>query len=156
MRRLLALLALLSAAPLVPAVARADPQRHFAVVASFVPARKAGGVANVAVSFRALDPDLRLNESPAPRLTLDLEQTVLLDRQPPRSAAQESSAADYDPLTARYHDLAKPVLFPVAIAPTAPRGERLVKARLVFFYCSQREAWCRRGTRDLEIPVSVR
>ncbi len=150
MRRVLVLLALL------PAVLLADPPRHFAVGASFMPARKAGGVAHVAVSFRALDPDLRLNESPAPRLTLDLEQTVLVDRQSPSSAAQEDSPADYDPLTARYHDLAKPVLFPVAIAPTASRGEHLVKARLVFFYCSQREAWCRRGVRDLEIPVVVR
>ncbi len=64
--------------------------------------------------------------------------------------------ADYDPLTARYHDLATPVLFPVALAPTAPRGEQMVKARVVFFYCSQREAWCRRGVSEIEIPVVVR
>ena len=53
-------------------------------------------------------------------------------------------------------DLSRPVLFPVAIAPAAPRGEQLVKASVVFFYCSQREAWCRRGTADVEIPVNVR
>jgi hypothetical protein len=144
---------------LLPTVVLADGPRHFSVVASFVPAKKPGGVANVAVSFRALDPDLRLNESPAPRLKLDLEQTVLVDKQPPpngRSASGGASVADYDPLTARYHDLATPVLFPVTIALTAPRGEQMVKASVVFFYCSQREAWCRRGVSEVEIPVVVR
>lgn len=146
MRRLVLLLLLL------PALAQAAALRHFDLAASFVPARKAGAPASVAVSFRALDPDLRLNESPAPRLKLDLTQPVLLDRQPPPSG----EVPDYDPLTARYLDLSKPVLFPVAIAPTAPGGDQLVKATVVFFYCSQREAWCRRGTAAVEIPVSVR
>jgi hypothetical protein len=150
MSRALVLLALL------PALAFAEGSRHFAVVASFVPAGKPGTVAHVAVTFRALDPDLRLNESPAPRLLLDLEQAVLVDRQPVSSAANASAAEDYDPLTARYHDLAKPVRFPVALAPTAPRGEQMVKARVVFFYCSQREAWCRRGDSEIAIPVLVR
>jgi hypothetical protein len=31
-----------------------------------------------------------------------------------------------------------------------------VKASVVFFYCSSREAWCRRGSADVVIPVSVR
>ncbi len=146
MRRLVSLLVLL------PALAEAGPLRHFDVVASFVPARKPGAPARVAVSFRALDPDVRVNESPAPRLKLDLAQFVLVDKQPPAS----SQVPDYDPLTARYLDLAHPVLFPVAIAPAAPRGEQLVKANVVFFYCSQREAWCRRGTAQVEIPVNVR
>lgn len=146
MRRLALLLALL------PALAQAGPLRHFDVMASFVAPRRAGGTGSVAVSFRALDPDVHVNESPAPRLKLDLAQAVLLDRQPPAP----SQVPDYDPLSAKYVDLAKPVLFPVAIAPAAPRGEQLVKASVVFFYCSQREAWCRRGTAELEIPVSVR
>lgn len=146
MRRLVFLLVLL------PALAEAGPLRHFDVVASFVPPRKPGAPAGVAVSFRALDPDVRVNESPAPRLKLDLAQFVLVDRQPPAP----SQVPDYDPLTARYLDLSHPVLFPVAIAPAAPRGEQLVKASVVFFYCSQREAWCRRGTTQVEIPVSVR
>jgi hypothetical protein len=153
MRRVPVLLALL------PTVLLADGPRHFSVVASFVPAKKAGGVASVAARFRALDPDLRLNESPAPRLKLDLEQTVLVDRQSSangRSASGGAVAADYDPLTARYHDLATPVLFPVAVAATAARGEQMVKASVVFFYCSQREAWCRRGVSEIEIPVVVR
>jgi hypothetical protein len=151
-RRVLVLLALL------PTVVLADGPRHFSLVASFVPARKPGGAANVAVSFRALDPGLRLNESPAPRLKLDFEQTVLVDKQPPASGSSTSggaSVADYDAITARYHDLATPVMFPVAIAPTAPRGEQMVKASIVFFYCSQREAWCRRGVSEVEIPVVV-
>ncbi len=137
---------------LVPAALSAAGLRHFELVASFVPAKKAGGLSAVAVSFQPLDPDLRLNESPPPKLNLDLNQTVLLDKQAPTAAQMP----DFDPFTAKYHDLAKPVTFPVAVAPTAPKGEHLVKASVVFFYCSQREAWCRRGTAEVEIPVTVR
>jgi hypothetical protein len=137
---------------LVPAAALAAPARHFDVTAAFTPAKKDTANAAVAVTFRALDPDVKINETPAPRLRLDLAQTVLVDRQAPAS----SQVPDYDPLTARYLDTAKPVLFPVAIAPTAPRGAQEVKASVVYFYCSTREAWCRRGTADLLIPVDVR
>lgn len=145
MGRLFPLLALL------PALAQAGPLRHFDVLASFVAPKKPGGIASVAVRFRALDPDVRVNESPAPRLVLDLMQTVLVDRQP----APSEREPEYDPLTATYLDLSKPVLFPVSISPVAPRGAQQVKARVVFFYCSQREAWCRKGTEELGIPVTV-
>jgi hypothetical protein len=137
---------------LVPAAALALTARHFDVTAAFTPARKAAADATVAVTFRPLDPDVKVNETPAPRLKLDLEQTVLVDRQAPAS----SQVPDDDPLTARYLDTAKPVRFPVAIAPTAPKGEQAVKATVVYFYCSTREAWCRRGTADILIPVTVR
>jgi hypothetical protein len=137
---------------LVPAAALALPLQHFDVTAAFNPAKTAAANAAVAVTFRSLDPDVKINETPAPRLKLDLAQTVLVDRQPPPS----SQVPDYDPLTARYLDIARPVLFPVAIAPTAPRGAQEVKASVVYFYCSTREAWCRRGTADLLIPVTVR
>lgn len=136
---------------LLPAVALAGPLRHFDVTASFAPPKQVGGVGAVAVTFRALDPDVRINETPAPRLKLDLLQGVLLDKQPPASG--ETPA--YDPLKVKYLDLAKPVLFPAAVLPTAPRGESLVKATVVFFYCSEREDWCRRGTAEVEIPVTV-
>jgi hypothetical protein len=137
---------------LVPSVAQAVSARHFDLAAEFSPAKKAGGPGSVEVSFRALDPDLRVNESPAPRLKLDLAQTVLVDKQPPPSG----EVPVYDPLTAKYLDLSRPVRFPAAVSPTAPRGEHTVKASVVYFYCSQREAWCRRGTAEIEIPVTVR
>jgi len=137
---------------LVPAAALGAPARHFDVTAAFTPAKTASASAAVAVTFRALDPDVRVNETPAPRLKLDLAQAVLVDKQAPPS----SQVPDYDPLTARYLDTAKPVLFPVAIAPTAPKGAHEVKASVVYFYCSTREAWCRRGTVDVLVPVDVR
>ena len=146
MRRVLTLLLLL------PALGLTEPLRHFALEASFVPPKKPGGKAAMAVSFRALDPDLRLNESPPPRLKLDLSETVLVDEQPPLA----NQITDYDPLTAKYYDLSRPLLFPVSISPVAPKGEQLVKASVVFFYCSQREAWCRRGTAEVEVVVPVR
>jgi hypothetical protein len=137
---------------LVPVAVLAASARHFEVAAAFDPPKTPAGRGSVAVTFRALDPDLRVNEAPAPRLKLDLDQTVLVDRQPP----PPSRGLDYDPLSARYLDTTKPVLFPVAIAPTAPRGSHSVKASVVYFYCSTREAWCRRGSVDVLIPVTVR
>jgi hypothetical protein len=137
---------------LVALLALAPAARHFDVLAEFVPPAKPGGDAAVAVTFRALDPDLRVNETPAPRLKLDLAQAVLEDRQPPAAA----SVPDYDPLTARYLDASKSVRFKVGIAKAAPRGAHEVKATVVYFYCSTREAWCRRGSVDVLIPVSVR
>jgi hypothetical protein len=137
---------------LVPAVAVAAPARHFDVTAAFTPATKAAANGFVAVTFRPLDPDVKVNETPTPRLRLDLAQAVLVDKQAPAS----SQVPDFDPLTARYLDTAKPVLFPVAIAPAAPRGVHEVKASVVYFYCSTREAWCRRGTVDVLVPVTVR
>ena len=125
---------------------------HFEVAAAFVPAKKPGANASVAVTFQPLDPDVRVNESPPPRLKLDLLQAVLLDRQPPAP----SNVPDYDPSTAKYLDLARPVLFPVTLAKGAAKGDHVVKGSVVFFYCSQRENWCRRGTAEIEIPVTVR
>jgi hypothetical protein len=139
-------------AAFVPVLALAAPARHFDVTAAFTPPKTPSATAAVAVTFRALDPDVKLNETPAPRLKLDLVPTVLVDRQAPPA----SQVPDYDPLTARYLDTAKPVLFPVAIAPTAPKGTHEVKASVVYFYCSTREAWCRRGTADVLVPVTVR
>jgi len=136
---------------IAPAALAAGPQKHFDLLASFEPPQTAGADGAVAVTFRTLDPDVRLNEAPAPRLKLDLTQDVLADRQalPPRRVPA------YDPLTAKYLDLAVPVRFPVAISPTAPSGAQRVEAQVVFFYCSVREAWCRRGAADIEVEVTV-
>ncbi|HSB62067.1 MAG TPA: hypothetical protein VLI67_10130 [Vicinamibacteria bacterium] len=124
---------------------------HFDVAASFVPPAKPGAAGAIAVSFAPRDPDVHINEEPAPRLKLDLEQTALVDRQPP----PPRSVPTFDPETVRYLDLGKPVRFPVAFAPNAPKGPQTVKVSVVYFYCSQREAWCRRGSADLEVGVTV-
>jgi len=136
---------------LLPAPLLAGPLPHFDVEASYEAPKKPGGDGAVAVRFFPRDPDLRLNETPAPRLTLDLLEPVLVDRQgpPPREVP------DYDPQTAKYFDLAEPVRFPVALAEGAPKGRHDVQARVVYFYCSVREAWCRRGTTDVTFTVSV-
>ena len=124
---------------------------HFDLLASFEPAETPGEDPAVAVTFRAVDADLRLNETPAPRLELDLTETVLLDRQAPAP----KRVPVYDPLTAKYIDVAEPVRFPVAISPTAPAGPQRVEANVVYFYCSVREAWCRRATARVDLTVTV-
>jgi hypothetical protein len=139
-------LAAVLAAPLLGVA----PQ-HFTVTAVFAPPTKAGGSAAIEVRFGGRDPEIRINEEPAPRLKLDPTQTILVDKQPPAP----SSAPVFDPDKARYLDLAWPVSFPVALAPGAPKGAQTVKAAVTYFYCSKREGWCRKGTTDIEVPVTV-
>jgi len=136
---------------LLPATGAAAPPDHFDVEATFEAAAAPGGDGAVAVRFYARDPDLRLNASPAPRLTLDLLETVLVDRQP----KAPKDVPEYDPATAKYLDLDGPVRFPVAVAGTATPGSYDVQAKVVYFYCSVREAWCRRGTADVDVAVRV-
>ena len=124
---------------------------HFTVTAAYQPPARAGADGAIAVSFAALDPDVRVNLEPAPRLRLEPAQRVLLDKQKPAP----STVPVFDPDTARYVDAGKPVTFPVALAPGAPKGTQAVKASLVFFYCSKRESWCRRGSDEIEVLVSV-
>jgi hypothetical protein len=105
----------------------------------------------VAVTFAPLDPDVHVNLEPAPRIKLDPAQRVLVDKQPP----PPSRVATFDPETTRYLDPALPVYFPVALVAGAPKGSQSVKATVTYFYCSKREGWCRKGTAELNVPVSV-
>lgn len=138
-----------SVATFVPLAAAAVT--YFTVTASFVPPSKPGADAAVAVTFVPQDPDVHVNEAPAPRLKLDAAQTVLLDKQAPPPARTPT----FDPETARYLDPKVPVSFAVALAPKAPKGMQSVKASVTYFYCSKREGWCRKGTSEVEVPVKV-
>jgi hypothetical protein len=142
----------LAALLLAPGLAFAAGPQHFELEASFVPPVKAGANGAVSVIFHPLTPDVELDESPQPRLKLALDQGVLLDKQPP----PPKHVAPFDPETARFLDLALPVVFPVAIAPGAPKGTQPVTASVSYFYCSKTEHWCRKGTTAIEVKVPVR
>jgi hypothetical protein len=140
----------MSLAPLALAALLAAGPQHFTLSAHFEP-QAAGKPAAVAVTFTGIDPDIHMNEEPAPRLKLSPVEAVLVDKQAPPSG----KAPAFDPETARYLDLSKPVRFPVAVAPAAAKGSQTVKATVVYFYCSKREGWCRRGSTEIEVPVPV-
>jgi hypothetical protein len=134
---------------LAPAAGFATDE-HFNVSAAYVPPAKPGASAAVAVAFLSSDPDVRINQEPAPRLKLDPAQTVLLDRQPAAVRKAESAGEP------KYLDTTLPVNFPVSLNPKAPKGEQMVKATVTYFYCSKTEGWCRKGTGDVDFPVNVR
>src|SRR2546425_484893 len=94
---------------------------HFTVSATYLPPAKPRANASVAVTSTPADPDVRINQEPGPRLKLDPEQVVLVDRQPPPARRGESGGEP------RYLDPSLPVAFPVALNPKAPRGEQPVK-----------------------------
>jgi hypothetical protein len=125
------------------------PPRHFDVTAEYQAGAKRQGA--VAVTFKAADPDVVVNETPGPRLALDPAQAVLVDKQPPLP----KGAMAPDPKDGKYLDLALPVVFPVGLASGAASGPHDVKAKVTYFYCSKREGWCRKGTHEIEIPVKV-
>lgn len=142
----------LVALALAPLLAFAGAPQHFTLAALFAPPAKSGANGAVAVTFTPLNADVHINENPAPRLKLDPEQKVLVDKQPPPPTRVEP----YDPDKVRYLDLALPVIFPVAVAADAPKGPQSVKANIVYFYCSKAQGWCRRGATDVDVALTVR
>ena len=144
----LSLSALLAGALAVPAAAgTAD----VAVSASFVPPAK-GKEGAIRVSLQPQDPEVHVNELPAPRLKLDPAQKLLLDKQPP----PPSHAVIADPADAKYLDPLLPVSFAVAWAGAPPAAPQTVSGSVVYYYCSKREGWCRRGTAQVEIEVRAK
>jgi hypothetical protein len=128
------------------------PAPHFDVRASFSAPRR-GGPAEVAVQFVARDPDVKINEIPAPRLkiTSGPATVVTAPGKPPAGAKDGGSGSE----PGRYLDLTLPVTFPVTVDPSAGRGSHDVKGTVTYFYCSKREGWCRKGTADVGFPVAV-
>jgi hypothetical protein len=125
--------------------------RYFELRASFVPATRAGTPSTLSVTFEPKESDVEVNETPAPRLRLDPEQRVLLDKQP----TPDESRRAVDLANPRYLDTALPVTFPVALVPGAPKGRHDLKATVIYFYCSRRERWCRKGESDIDFSVTV-
>jgi len=134
---------------LLPVAALAMTE-HFTLSAAYVPPARPRAAANVAVTFIPADPDVKINQEPAPRLKLDPEQSVLIDRQPPAAARKGESAGE-----PKYLDTTLPVAFPVTLNAKAPKGEQPVKATVTYYYCSKREGWCRKGTSEVEFTVPV-
>lgn len=132
-------LALLDVSPVTP---------HFDVAASYAP-RKAGG-GEVAVRFTAKDPDVKINEAPAPKLKLEEGPVAVA----PSPAAAKAPAPAGGP--GKYLDLTLPVTFPVTVAAGTAKGEHSARGTVTYFYCSKREGWCRKGTAAVAFAVPVR
>lgn len=123
------------------------PSPHFDVTAAYeAPARK-GAPASIVFEFKKKDPDVNINEEPAPRIKF-AAGSALVAPAPPKS-----SGTIPDPAEAHYIDLSKPVRFPVTAAQGAAKGLTTVRTNLAYFYCSKRENWCRRGTADFDLGV---
>jgi hypothetical protein len=137
--------------PLAIALLLGPPPTGVDVVASYVPAAGKGGAAAISVMLQPKDPAVHVNETPAPRLKLDAAQNVLVDRQAP-----SRGTPSFDPATAKYLDPAIPVLFPVALKDGVAKGVHDVKASITYFYCSKTAGWCRKGTTEVDVPVTVK
>ena len=120
---------------------------HFDVSAAYE-ARKGGG-GEVAVRFVAKDPDVKINEAPAPKLKLDEGPAAVT---PPATAPKAGAAGG----PGHYLDLTLPVTFPVTVAAGTPHGEHPARGTVTYFYCSKREGWCRKGSAAVAFAVPVR
>jgi hypothetical protein len=125
----------------------AAPPVHFDISAGYT--RRRNGAGEVAVRFVAKDPDVKINERPAPKLKL--EEGPLVVAPPP--AARAAAAKEGEPPA--YLDLTLPVTFPVSVAPGLGAGSHDAKGTVTYFYCSKREHWCRRGVTEVAFPVTV-
>ena len=119
-------------------------------MAIYLPPSATQAAPAVSVSLLPTNPDIHVNETPAPRLKLDAEQKILVHEAPRRT-----SVVPVDPANAKYLDPEVPVRFDVAIADGAPQGDHQVKATITYFYCSKRKGWCRKGKQDVELAVRV-
>jgi hypothetical protein len=126
---------------------------HFDVTATFNPARR-NAPGEVAVQFVARDPDVKINEVPAPRLKLEAGPATVAAPPPAATPAAAASAKAAGP--GHYLDLTLPVTFPVTVAPGTPAGTHDAKGAVTYFYCSKREGWCRKGTAAVAFPITVR
>ena len=124
---------------------------HFDVTATFVPARRSSS-GEVAIQFVAKDPDVKINEVPAPRLKLEAGPATVA---PPVRPAPPAKGSPAGAEPGHYLDLTLPVTFPVTLAPGTPRGSHDAKGTVTYFYCSKREGWCRKGTTEVAFPIAV-
>ncbi len=129
----------------------ASKPTHFDVTATFTPARR-NAAAEVAIQFVAKDPDVKVNEVPAPRLKLEAGPATVV---PPARPAAKAMGGPAGVGPGNYLDLTLPVTFPVTLAPGTPRGSHDAKGTVTYFYCSKREGWCRRGTAEVAFPITV-
>jgi hypothetical protein len=121
------------------------------VTAVFVPPSAGAADGSVEARFASSDPQIVVNETPPPRLELDPEQTILIDRQLPTAPRR----VPLNPSKMKHLDLAQPVRFKVAIAPNAAAGRHSVSAVVVHYYCSKREGWCKKGRAPVNLRVDV-
>ena len=126
------------------------PPPRVDVSATFLPAEK-GRPAAIALTLEPQDPQVRVNESPAPRVKLAASQNVLVDKQAPAKPMGADPSAQ-----TRYLDPMLPFLVPVAVAPGTPAGNHPVAATVTYYYCSKTEGWCRKGTADVSLDVRVK
>jgi len=124
---------------------------HFDVTASFNPARR-NAPGEVAVQFVARDPDVKINEVPAPRLKLEAGPATVV---PPARPVAPAKGSPGGAEPAHYLDLTLPVTFPVTMAPGTPGGTHDARGTVTYFYCSKREGWCRKGTAEVAFPITV-
>jgi hypothetical protein len=106
--------------------------------------RRGASGAEIAVTLTPRDHDIKVNRAPAPRLTLDAAQKTL---------SLKPSKVEKGEKKEGYLDTTFPVVFPVEVAPAAHGAP--VKGTLTYYYCSKAEGWCRKGTRDVEVPVTL-
>jgi hypothetical protein len=141
----------MSVTPVALFVLAVSTASQVGVEATFLPPAKPCADAAIAVTLTPEADGIVINEKPAPRLSLDPAQTVLVSKQPPRAAG----TAEVDPSQAKHLDPQVPVRFPVVVVPSTPRGTHTVRGTVTFFYCSKVEGWCRKGTSEIAVNVSV-
>jgi hypothetical protein len=140
----------LALVPLVAHVLLGVAPTFVEVRARFEPPARRGGEGAILVTLTPLQPAIVVNDAPEPRLTLDPQQQVLIDRQVPNAGGAPADAE-----RAKALDPKVPVRFPVALAAEASPGVHQVKATVVFFFCSKAEGWCRKGKAEIEVVVTV-
>jgi hypothetical protein len=54
-----------------------------------------------------------------------------------------------------YLDVTKPVIFTLKAKSGSPAGKAVIKGKLNYFYCSDKDGWCNRFTQPVEIAIEI-
>lgn len=55
----------------------------------------------------------------------------------------------------KYLDIAKPIEFSIKAKKGTKPGKQMLKGKLNYFYCSDKEGWCNRFTQPVEVSIEV-
>jgi hypothetical protein len=122
------------------------PQDHQYVHASITLSRdsiQAGGQTELRVM---LDPEegIHISADPPPTIVLDSSVVVRLAGRPTLSTASSG-----------YVNTEAPIKFGIVVDTDAHEGVQRLKGMCLYYYCSDREQWCKRGHQHFGLTLHV-
>ncbi len=100
-------------------------------------------VGTVSFTFTPLE---GIHVNTTPNIELKLEKNSLFEI----VGKPKYSKTDKD-----YLDISKPVIFTLSAKKELPAGKSVLKGKLNYYYCSDKDGWCNRFTQPVEMTIEI-